>query len=234
MINDFLFRLVNDADVSFGDIMKPASPITPYTKGRRAVQEALLGGSNNRDRFRAAVALTLMLRHSMLARYEDSVDNRITYDDADLYAELLGGDDVITAPAGVTATYAATETTPSEETWKATVHPSGGLTVVSSLGTEVVNPVFSASAAVSIPLKYGGITMSVIGIPPIGGAITIARNGKFRYSIAAARKRLDLAGEAALLGLLSPDLVALLRNGFVLTSTTRLVAAAIGVAYARA
>lgn len=233
MINDFLFNLVNDADADFGRIPMPSAPVRVYAKSRRAVQEAIIGGSNARDRVKSAVALTLMLRHSMLAKYESIVDARTTYDDGDLFAELIGGVDDITTPPGVVVTYAAGAAAPSEEVWTATRLPNGKLGVVSSLGQEIVEPAFSASAAAVVPLRHGDITMNIIGIPPIGSKIMISRNSKFRYSISAAARRLSLVGESALLEIVPTEVGAVLRNGFVLTTTTRLVAAAIGVAYAR-
>jgi hypothetical protein len=234
MINDFLFRLINDASADFGDIPKPAAAVTAYTAQRRAVQDALLIGVNKADRFKSAVALTLMLRHSMIAAYERHADTRITYDDDDLIAELLGGDDTVTVPNGVTATYAAGANAPSEETWKATRRPDGGgLVVMSSMGTESVNVAFNAVSAVSVPLRIGDITLSVVGVPAVGSSIVVSRNSKYKYSVGAATARVAALGDGAVLSLLPRDLVGLYSNGFVMRSTTRLVAAAVGVAYAR-
>jgi len=233
MINDFLFRLVNDASVSFGDIPKPAAAVTAYTAQRRAVQDALLIGVNKADRFKSAVTLTLLLRHSMLAAYETRVDKRVTYTDDDLIAELLGGEDTVTVPNGVVATYAAGALAPSEETWKATRRPDGNLLVTSSMGSEAVTVTFNAVSAVSIPLKIGDITLSVVGIPAIGSSIVVNRNSKYKYSVSAASARLTALGDGAVLSLLPSELVAAYTNGFVMRTTTRLVAAALGVAYAK-
>lgn len=233
MINEFLFRLVNDATVSFGLIPRPGAEVTPYVGGRRAVQDALLAGGNAKDRFKAAVALTLLLRSSSIAALETRNDPRLAYTAADLSDELIGGVDTLERPAGITVAYTFSKESPAEEVWTATVFAGNKLSVVSSLGTEVVDVVFAAATSVEIPLRNGAITLHVVGIPAVGDRIVIKRKATYRYDLVAATRRLDLAGEAALFETTPVGLHALLRNTFVMKTTTRLVVAAAGVAYGR-
>lgn len=230
MINDFLCRLVNDAGVSFGAIAKPANwHPSPYTGAKLAAQQAVLRGLSRRDMFRYACAVVLTLRGSAIRSVETERDERVSYSNDDLAAELAGSSDVVTAPAGVKLSYSITPSTPSEQLWSLRRVGVSSVSVFADGKEQTVSDVnFSATSQVSVTLK--SIVFHITGVPALGSTMTVFRSAPLSISIADISAALARIPERDLLSVVRPRHHGLIRNAFAFNKVSALCAVADGIA----
>jgi len=229
-VNDFIVRLDN-RNTAFDGIYRPASDLLEYRNLQKRVWSSLFGETNSSEHFRIACEIMLILRNSAVAPWEIQNDSRVTYDDDDLAAALVGMGSEITGDAHPLEFIVTPEVT-SKQQWTVVYDGGGQMTSTDEDGkTKVVTGlVFPAATWVPFALSSGGRAQT-LGEPPADATWIVTRNENYNSQINQSVARLESLGLDEVIQQLPKDLVNLYRLTPVLQGPLRVAAAAVGVVY---